>query len=303
MKRLVSALLTLTATGIAVGLFQSVLSLRVQADSAQEEAPMRFEGRIRCSTVHPTGLQAQQIERHVKRVLAQKASLRSFQAAPPAIDVYFHVINKGTGIANGDVPDTMIAEQIRILNAAYAGSGFSFKLVETDRTTNAAWYTAGHGSTAENEMKAALRKGTADDLNIYTNNPGGGLLGWATFPANYATKPTNDGVVVLYSSLPGGTAAPYNEGDTATHEVGHWLGLYHTFQGGCTRTNDYVDDTAAERDAAYGCPLERDTCKRYAGPDPITNYMDYTDDSCMNNFTPGQGSRMNAQYTAYRAGK
>jgi len=218
------------------------------------------------------------------------------------INVYFHVINKGSGIANGDVPDGQIADQMAILNAAYAGTGWSFNLVSTDRTTNATWYTMSPGSTAEAQAKAALRQGTAVDLNIYSANPGGGLLGWATFPSSYASAPSKDGVVLLYTSLPGGSAAPYNLGDTGTHEVGHWMGLYHTFQGGCAKTGDYVADTPAERSAAYGCPVGRDTCNT-SGVDPIINFMDYTDDSCMYQFTTAQDARMDSMFATYRAGK
>jgi Metallo-peptidase family M12B Reprolysin-like len=145
------------------------------------------------------------------------------------INVYFHVINNGISSANGNIPDTQIAAQMNVLNAAFAGTGWSFNLVSTDRTTNASWYTMSGGSV-EAAAKAALHQGSADDLNIYTANIGGGLLGWAKFPPAYASNPTNDGVVLLYSSLPGGSAAPYNLGDTATHEVGHWMGLYHTLR-------------------------------------------------------------------------
>ena len=221
------------------------------------------------------------------------------------IDVYFHVINNGSGIANGDIPDSQITAQINVLNAAYAPTGWSFRLVSTDRTTNPSWYTM--GSAAETQAKNALRQGTADDLNIYTANPGGGLLGWATFPSSYQSNPKNDGVVILFSSVPGGTAAPYNLGDTATHEVGHWMGLYHTFQGGCSKGGDLVDDTPAERSPAYGCPTGRDSCTGRkpgaAGLDPINNFMDYTDDACMDRFTSGQDARMDAQFTTYRDGK
>lgn len=223
------------------------------------------------------------------------------------VNVYFHVINKGSGTANGDIPTSMINDQMTVLNNAYAGSGWSFNLVSTDRTTNSTWYTMGYGSSAETAAKTALRQGTADDLNIYTANIGGGLLGWATFPSSYSSKPNMDGVVLLTESLPGGSAAPYNLGDTGTHEVGHWMGLYHTFQGGCARSatsgGDYVSDTPAEKSAAYGCPTGRDSCKNLSGKDPITNFMDYTDDSCMYLFSAGQGTRMNSQFATYRYGK
>lgn len=218
------------------------------------------------------------------------------------IDVHWHVVNKGTGIANGDIPASQISSQITVLNQAYAPWGWSFRLATTDRTTNASWYVAEPGTTAERSMKQALRKGGADDLNIYSNNPGSDLLGWATFPASYASSPSNDGVVLLFSSVPGGSAAPYNLGDTGTHEVGHWMGLYHTFQGGCSKTGDYVADTAPERSAAFGCPTGRDTCNA-GGLDPINNFMDYSDDQCMFEFTAGQDARMDAQFSTYRYNK
>ncbi len=259
----------------------------------------------RCSTIEPSDVEKLRIDTEIATHLRDPALGVTRQGLTGGvINVYFHVINNGT---QGNVSDQAIANQISVLNAAYASTGWSFNLVSTDRTTNATWYTAS-GGTAETQMKNALRQGTADDLNIYSNNMGGGLLGWATFPSSYNSSPKMDGVVLLYSSMPGGSAAPYNLGDTATHEVGHWMGLYHTFQGGCSRQStggDGVADTAAEKSPAYGCPVGRDTCtgSRFPGNDPITNFMDYTDDSCMDTFSVGQDTRMDAMFTTYRAGK
>jgi hypothetical protein len=226
-------------------------------------------------------------------------------AGSVTINVYFHVITNTSG--QGTLTQGQIDAQIAVLNSAYSGATggadtpFRFTLAGVTTTVDNAWYTAGSGTAAEAAMKSALRQGTAEDLNFYTNSPGGGLLGWATFPSSYNSNPSNDGVVCLNESLPGGSASPYNEGDTATHEVGHWLGLYHTFQGGCSKSNDGVSDTPAEQSSAFGCPTGRDSC-RATGVDPITNFMDYTDDFCMFLFTQGQSDRMGSMWTQYRSG-
>jgi len=262
-----------------------------------------IESGARCGTRHVDEQDLAEIE--VDAALLLSATGRTNALVPGGVvNVYFHVINKGTGIANGDIPDQWISDQMVVLNAAYSPS-WLFNLVRVTRTTNATWYTMTPGSTAEKAAKAELRQGEAADLNIYTAGIGGGLLGWATFPSDYAKNPSYDGVVVLDASLPGGSAAPYNLGDTATHEVGHWMGLYHTFQGGCNAKGDYVSDTPSERSPAFGCPVGRDSCtgRKSLGLDPIHNFMDYTDDACMFEFTAGQDDRMVSMFTAYRDGK
>jgi hypothetical protein len=276
---------------------------RAIAALAQDNGNGNAYGKVRCGTRDLDEATARAADDYARAMFAQVGGSRQAGTAPP-IAVYWHVINNGIGTA-GDIPDSQINAQIAVLNGAFASTGYRFELVATDRTTNAAWYTATNGTTAERNMKNALRQGSADDLNIYSNNMGGGLLGWATFPSSYASSPKMDGVAILFSSVPGGTTAPYNEGDTATHELGHWLGLYHTFQGGCSNSGDLVSDTAAERSPAYGCPVGRDSCagKKFPGADPITNFMDYTDDVCMDTFTSGQVARIDAQWTTYRHAK
>lgn len=268
-------------------------------DHANEHAKFK-----RCGTKHPTAKEAELKERHFSSLKGKPGSGGGYTPRPAGsvvVDVYFHVITDNRN--NGALSSGEINSQINVLNAAYADTPFTFNLVSATVTANDSWYSVGYGSAAEDDMKSALRVGDATDLNVYVSNIGDGLLGWATFPSDYASDPLNDGVVVLTSSLPGGTAEPYNEGDTLTHEVGHWLGLYHTFQGGCGGSGDYVADTPAEASPAYGCPIGRDSCtkgKNAEGLDPVTNFMDYTDDSCMYEFSAGQSSRADELSNTYR---
>ena len=235
----------------------------------------------------------------------QEPSTANFETTIP---VYIHVIREGTAVEQGNVPSSWITKQIEALNLSYAGfyggvdTGFRFELAGVDRTTNARWFHMNPGGEDEYKAKRALRRGGADALNIYTVE-GGRLLGWAYFPSGYASRPHVDGVIIAFGSMPGSTIPgyeAYNLGFTATHAAGHWLGLYHTFQGGCNAKGDYVADTPAEKGPAFGCQVGRDTCLE-AGLDPIHNYMDYSDDPCYSEFTAGQAERMQEQYLFFRA--
>lgn len=292
----------------ALCLSLSVVAIRCGGEALTEEelgpgddaAPAN--GR-KCGAPDLTPVEVAQVEERTQAVLAAKGYTpdTAVQRLSRTVPVYVHII-KPTGTETNPVTTKMVTDQIGVLNSAYASSSIAFTLVSTDAATNDSWYTAQPNTTAETQMKTALRQGDKGTLNIYANNMGGGLLGWATFPSSYASKPLMDGVVIHKDSLPGGSFVPYNLGDTATHEVGHWVGLYHTFQGGCSNTGDSVSDTPAERSAAYGCPVNRDTCtsRKYPGLDPTNNFMDYTDDGCMDRFSSGQSARMDAQLTAYR---
>lgn len=203
---------------------------------------------------------------------------------------------------------TMIDAQTSVLNASFAGqtsgeaatTAFRFAHTATTWTVNSDWSSMTPQTTSERDAKSSLRQGDATTLNIYVANIGAGLLGWATFPQSYRGQPAMDGIVILDESMPGGNLAIYSEGDTATHEVGHWLGLYHTFQNGCSTNGDYIADTPREQSPAFDCPTGRDTCLKDPGLDPITNFMDYSQDSCMNEFTPGQAQRMSDAWQDYR---
>ena len=233
------------------------------------------------------------------------------RGAPITIPVAFHVIQPDAD--TGQVSDGKVAEQVAALNDSFDGgtpvggadTGFRFELVSTDRTIEPDWWPLKYEGAPSKQMKSELREGGPETLNVYTSDldfHGDDYLGWATFPFSYGSAPRLDGIIVDWRSLPGGSLANFDEGDTVVHEAGHWLGLFHTFEGspnGCAEPGDLVDDTPAELTDASGCPIGQDTCPA-SGDDPIHNFMDYTHDSCMYEFTAGQGDRMNAQFARYR---
>jgi hypothetical protein len=243
-------------------------------------------------------------------LIDQAASSATDPGGVVTVPVYWHIVTTTKGA--GDV-STRVPEQMRVLRDAYAGSKFAFDLKGIEVVANNAWYYAAAGSADEVAMKNALRKGGPDTLNIYTTN-GDVYLGWATLPFYYKFGPGYDGVVLWWASLPGtglaGTTPEepdgvltYDQGDTGTHEVGHWLGLEHTFGpgNGCTTPGDYIKDTPVEAEPQFFC-VQRDSCvgSMFPGDDPITNFMDYVDDVCMDNFTAEQTKRMRKHWHAFR---
>lgn len=240
-------------------------------------------------------------------------SVRADTLSPGSVNVntYVHVITKDNGV--GAPTRNMIVRQMHVLNKAYGGlssrqdaaTPFQFTLKSVDYTANSDWYHwsyPGKDPSDDREAKAALHRGSYRDLNIYVAALGNGLLGYATYPGGSLVR---DGLVILTASMPGGSAAPYNEGDTATHELGHWFGLFHTFQDGCKGPGDRVNDTPAQADGdnIFKCRESLDSCPDKPGLDPVHNFMNYSDDPCMDRFTVGQAQRMSDVWVVYRKGQ
>lgn len=235
------------------------------------------------------------------------------------IPVVFHAITSSTG--DGYVSDELIHSQMAILNEDFqallgtpgeAGteSRIRFELATVDPTGEP---TAGILRYADDEYfvngfntQRDLHWDTRRYLNIYSTNPGA-ILGYATSPWDAAGE-DHDGVILGWRYI--GRDAPdggvYNQGRTMTHEVGHYLGLLHTFHNGCGSstqpysTGDLIADTRAEQSESYGCEEMDSACG--SGPRPIHNYMNYSDDTCMTHFTPEQINRMRCALHNYRDG-
>ncbi len=278
----------------------STFARQANRDSLEPDIAFRDEQQglqlgVRCATRTPSDFE---------KTLISKATMDHVRANGTAhrettlqIPVVFHVVRNRRG--RFDVTDAQIQRQVQVLNDAYGAHGYRFNLQEIRRYKDK---FAKKCLQARQERKFKRRNAVdpIHTLNIYTCKPAQGVLGFAYLPSDAPESSSLHGVVLMYSSLPGGGAVPYDEGDTGVHEVGHYLGLFHTFDGGCGGSGDLVADTPAERSPAYGCPIGRDSCPNSPGNDPIFNYMDYTDDSCMDEFTTGQKNRMDDQVATFR---
>jgi len=242
------------------------------------------------------------------------------------IPVIFHIFTDGSGAENLDA--TYIQAQIDQLNIDYGNSAGStqsaaadteiqFCLALQDENGDAlnesginriTSYGEGPFSSTnfENTMKAATQWDPTKYFNVWVANLSGSILGYAHWPESSgltgvpsnSAGSSNDGVVVLYSTV-GSIATPnpnggtYAYGRTLTHETGHWLGLRHIWGDTSTCANsDYCSDTPDATDAHYTCSTY-DTCTTDGlGNDMVENYMDYTNDTCMDTFTADQKTRM-----------
>ncbi|GAB3992666.1 zinc metalloprotease [Nocardioides marmoraquaticus] len=241
------------------------------------------------------------------------AARSAARALPDAVVVPVHVVLvRGTHRGDAGSQPSEVPGWIDILNQAYAGAQsaesaptrYSFYAASVRQVRNDRWYHAVPDGRADREMRRTLHRGSSASLNLYVTRPGSAgddILGFARFPWQYKATPRRDGVTVNREALPGGRVRGYNRGDTLVHEVGHWMGLFHTFQGGCSASTggDKVADTPAEARASFYCEVGRDTC-RARGDDPVHNFMNYSLDSCMDQLTPGQVARMDLAYERYR---
>lgn len=250
-----------------------------------------------------------------KKILEMKSSTNRNAAAIISIPIVVHVLYSN---ANENISNAQILSQIQVLNDDFrrqnsdadnawsqaADTEIEFCLATVDPNGNATNGITRKSTTrttwgTNDDMKKASLGGvnpwdTSQYLNMWICNIGGGILGYAQFPGGSAAT---DGVVMgpqYFGSSDGGSgfylSAPFDKGRTTTHEVGHFFNLRHIW-GDSNCGNDFVSDTPTHQTSNGGCPIGKTSC---SSTDMVQNYMDYTNDTCMNLFTVGQKNRMRA---------
>jgi len=236
------------------------------------------------------------------------------------IPVVFHVIRDNNG--GGNVPNARVISQVEIFNedfGALAGTPgapgvdtkIRFELATSDPQGQASTGIIRYDNSSWFNDNGNYWNSIAWDPNVYLNiytlgAPSGSsnVLGYVPFFPQTGNAGSAADRVVLLNGTVGRNAplAPYNQGRTGTHEVGHYLGLYHTFQSGCGGSNCYnsgdrICDTNAESNPEFNCAANSSSC---GSTDPVRNYMNYSTDTCMTNFTEEQARRMRCTLEFYR---
>ena len=249
------------------------------------------------------------IEQHTQNVIANQTRVNGVITIPVVVHVIY---NNSTQ----NISDAQIASQMTVLNDDFrrmnadadgtwpqaADTEIEFCMATVDPQGNATTgitrtNTSVSSFSANDNMKFNSSGGhdawpAGQYLNMWVCNLSGGLLGYAQFPGG---SPATDGVVMDYQYFGtiGTATAPFDLGRTTTHEVGHWLNLRHIWGDGGCGVDDFVSDTPTSDAPNYGCATGHVSC---SSTDMVQNYMDYSDDGCMNLFTAGQTTRMRALF-------
>jgi len=268
-----------------------------------------------------------QLKERVRQSIASGDALRTTQELV-TIQTVVHVVY---GSDEENIPDDQVTSQIDVLNLDYraknedsgnvpevwrglvADANIEFELASEDpegnptdgitRTQTERSSFGIEGDPVKSPDDGGVSPWPTDRyLNIWVCNLAGGLLGYAQFPGG---PPDTDGVVILYTAFgtTGAAQDPYNLGRTATHEVGHFLNLFHIWgdSDDCSGSDEAPDTPGAEQ-PNYGKPeFPHVSCNNAPSGDMFVNYMDYVDDAAMFMFTPGQVLRMNAALATERA--
>ncbi|KAF8594708.1 hypothetical protein BDV93DRAFT_159429 [Ceratobasidium sp. AG-I] len=269
------------------------------SDPSTGDLPSRIQGGVNLNCASHVSQSAISASRSN---LTQFAS--SYSHKPRRIRIYWHVIYDTEAFDGGYLSDEKIHDQVNALNTHFQSAEISFEPVEIDRTQNHDWfYSTDSTSPPGVQMRGTLHKGGRDDLNIYSVRlQDVDFGGYSTWPWDVESASNLDGVVFQWNTIPGGPLWPFHQGKTLVHQVGHWCGLFHIFEGGCNEPGDFVSDTPPAAGPNYGCPdfgSGPDSCPD-GGKDSIHNFMDYTNDPCRTHFTKGQGDLMSLSLAMWR---